>query len=143
MRRLEHFKIDMRHTLLYDAAMGIATAEVRERAIKAYEAGNGTQADIARFYGVDLSTFQRWLHRYRQTGRASPLPRGHNPAALDEERMRELEKLVLEKPDLTLEELRDSLRIHCSLVAIHNALKRLGYRFKKNSAGQRARTRGC
>ena len=122
--------------------MGIATAEVRERAIMAYEAGNGTQADIAKFYGVDLATFQRWLQRYRQTGRASPLPRGHNRSALDERRMEKLDKLVREKPDLTLEQLRDGLRVGCSLVAIHNALKRLGYRFKKNSEGKRARTLG-
>jgi len=122
--------------------MGIATAEVRERAIKAYDAGNGTQADIAKFYGVDLATFQRWLQRYRQTGRASPLPRGHNPAALDPRKMERLDKLVREKPDLTLEQLREILHVRCSLVAIHNALQRLGYRFKKNSAGERTRTRG-
>jgi hypothetical protein len=32
------------------------------------------------------------------------------------------------------------LGVTCSLVAIHNALKRLGYRYKKNAAGQRTRT---
>lgn len=123
--------------------MGIASSDVRERAIAAYEAGNGSQAEIARFYGVDISTFQRWLQRYRQTGVAAPLPRGHNPPALGEGQMLQLAGLVRQRPDATLEQLREGLGVSCSLVAIHNALKRLGYRFKKNTSGQRARTAGC
>jgi transposase len=122
--------------------MGIATSDVRARAIAAYEAGNGSQAEIARFYGVDISTFQRWLQRYRQSGLASPLPRGHNPPALSEAQMLRLGRLVQQRSDATLEQLRESLGAACSLVAIHNALKRLGYRFKKNATGQRTRTSG-
>jgi transposase len=120
--------------------MGIATPDVRAHAIAAYEAGNGSQAEIARFYGVDISTFQRWLQRYRQIGLAAPLPRGHNPPALNEEQMLQLVTLVHERSDATLEQLRESLGVTCSLVAIHNTLKRLGYHFKKNSSGQRTRT---
>jgi transposase len=122
--------------------MGIATADVRARAIAAYEAGNGTQADIAKFYQVDISTFQRWLQRYRETGRASPLPRGHNPPALNKEQVLHLKRYVKERPDATLEQLRERLGVRCSLVAIHNTLARLGYRYKKNSSGQRTRTAG-
>lgn len=132
----------MRLCWTYPNGMGIATSEVRVRAIAAYEAGNGSQAEIARFYGVDLSTFQRWLQRYRRTGVAAPLPRGHNPPALSEAQMLHLAKLVEQRPDATLEQLRESLGVSCSLVAVHNTLKRLGYHFKKNSAGQRARTSG-
>lgn len=120
--------------------MGIASAEVRARALGAYEAGNGTQADIAKFYGIDISTFQRWLQRYRETGRASPLPRGHNPSALNADQVAVLRKLVQDRPDATLEQLREHLGVGCSLVAIHNTLKRLGYRYKKNAGRQRAAT---
>jgi len=122
--------------------MGIASVDVRARAIAAYEAGNGTQADIAKFYRVDISTFQRWLQRYRATGRASPLPRGHNPPALKQGQMLDLSKLVQDTPDMTLEQLRECLGVTCSIVTIHNTLKRLGFRYKKNSAGQRARSPG-
>lgn len=122
--------------------MGISNEQVRQRSIAAYESGCGTQAHVAKLYGVDLSTFQRWLYRYRQTGRASPLPRGHNPAALDDSQMQQLDELVRQTPDATLKQLRDALRVDCSLVAIHNALKRLGYRYKKNATGQRTRTPG-
>jgi len=122
--------------------MGIAGAEVRRRAIDAYESGRGTQAEVARLYGVDLSTFQRWLQRVRRTGRSAPLPRGHNPPALNDSQMRQLDELVQRTPDATLAELRSALAVECSVVAIHNALGRLGYRFKKNAAGRGTRTRG-
>ena len=122
--------------------MGIATAEVRARAIAAYEAGNGTQADIASFYQVDLSTFQRWLQRYRATGKACPLPRGHNPPSLTEAQMQELRVLIDLHPDATLEQLREKLGVCCTLATIHNSSRRLGYRFKKNAAGQRTRASG-
>ncbi len=121
--------------------MGIANAQVRQRAINAYTSGKGTQKQVAELYGVDLSTFQRWLQRYRRSGRAEPLPRGHNPAALDEAQMQKLNTLVQETPDATLEQLRDALGLSCSIVAVHNALKRLGYRYKKNPTGQRTRSR--
>ena len=122
--------------------MGIANGQVRQRAISAYEAGCGTQEHVAQLYGIDLSTFQRWLYRYRHTGRTGPLPRGHNPAALDDSQMRQLDEFVRQTPDATLKQLQAALGVDCSIVAIHNALKRLGYRYKKNAAGQRTRAPG-
>ena len=103
--------------------------------------GEGTQALVAKLYGVDLSTFQRWLQRYRKSGRAAPLPRGHNPPALGDVQMQTLHTLVQKTPDATLEQLRDTMNLSCSIVAVHNALKRLGYRFKKNFTGERTRSR--
>lgn len=115
--------------------MSIVPAAVRERAIAAYEAGLGTQADVAKFYGVDLSTFQRWLQRYRETGHTAPLPRGHYPPALDDTKREELRSLVREKPEATLQQLRDELEVACSVVTIHNTLQRLGYRYKRDEKG--------
>jgi transposase len=121
--------------------MKIASGEVRQRAIAAYETRQGTQTQVAKLYGIDISTFQRWLKRYRESGRAEPLPRGHNPPALDAVQMQQLDALVRHTPDATLQQLRELLGVCCSTVAIHNALKRLGYRYKKNATGQRTRTR--
>ncbi|MCK5862019.1 MAG: helix-turn-helix domain-containing protein [Candidatus Hydrogenedentes bacterium] len=123
--------------------MSISTTEIRKHAIAAYQDGKGTQADIAKFYGVDISTFQRWLQRYRQTGVAAPLQRGHYSSALSEEQKEDLSRYLQERPDATLEQMRGFLRVTCSLVAIHNTLKRMGYRRKKNATGQRTRTCGC
>ena len=131
----------MRYCFLYNYLMGISSTEVRHLAIKAYENGRGSQALVAKLYGVDISTFQRWLQRYRQCGHSAPLPRGHNPPALNDAQMEQLNALVQQTPDATLEQLHETMELSCSLVAVHNALKRLGYRFKKNSTGQRARSR--
>ena len=100
-------------------------------AIEAYENGRGSQALVAKLYGVDISTFQRWLQRYRQSGHSAPLPRGHNPPALNDAQMEQLDALVQQTPDATLEQLRETMDLNCCLVAVHNALKRLGYHLKK------------
>jgi transposase len=121
--------------------MSISPKQIRERALAAHAAGQ-TQAEVARSYGVDITTFQRWLRRYRQSGQTAPLARGHRHAALEGAPLRRLEELVQQTPDATLEQLREKLGLSCSLVAIHNTLGRLGYRFKKNAKGQRARSRG-
>ena len=44
---------------------------------------------------------------------------------------------ALNLPDLTLEEIKEhfSDKVDCSIVAVHNALKRLGWRYKKNRYG--------
>ena len=120
--------------------MSIASQQIRQRALAAHAAGQ-TQAVVARSYGIDITTFQRWLRRYRQSGQTAPLARGHRRRALDDAQLSRLDELVRQSCDATLEQLRDALELSCSLVAIHHALGRLGYRFKKNAAGQRARSR--
>ena len=112
--------------------MSIASQGIRERAIEAYGAGKGRQAEVADMFGVHVRTFARWWKAYQEDGRTAPLRRGHNPPALDEKAMRRLEALLEEQPDRTLAQLREEVGVLCSLVAIHYALKRLGWRYKKN-----------
>lgn len=64
------------------------------------------------------------------------------PKAFSPEERERLAALVTDKPDLTLEEIREAFSKNCSLMAIHRELKRLGFRFKKNAEGVRTRTRG-
>ncbi|RKY26745.1 MAG: hypothetical protein DRP83_03650 [Planctomycetota bacterium] len=58
----------------------IATQEIRERAIAAYDAGQGSQQEVAAMFGIHLRIFQRWLKRYRSGGLCRPLQRGHRRA---------------------------------------------------------------
>ena len=120
--------------------MEIATEQTRQRAIAAYEAGEGAQAQIARAYRDHLSTFQRWLQRYRQTGQTAPLPRGHRPAVYEGEELRALDKAIKSRPDATLDQLRAQTGKSCSLMAVHRAVARLGYRFKKSRYEPASRT---
>jgi transposase len=121
------------------AVMGIATADTRQRAITAYLNHQGTQAQIASLYGVNIRTFQDWLAHYRKTGSAAPLPRGHRHAAFEGEALEALDELVQQHHDATLEELKTLSEAECSIMAIHRALNRLDYRYKKNAPRQRAR----
>ena len=86
--------------------MSIATKDIRQRAIEAYKKGNSTQARIAQSYGVDIRTFQRWLARFAATGESAPQPRGHRLALFRGARLAALDRLVQDRPDATLEDLR-------------------------------------
>jgi transposase len=87
---------------------------------------------IARRLQLPKGTVQNILERYRDTGSVAPRPQNagrksaFSPAALWS-----LERDVGKHPDATLEELRHRSEVRASLVAFHNALKRLGFTRKK------------
>ena len=120
----------------------IATQEIRERAIAAYDAGQGSQQEVAAMFGIHLRTFQRWLKRYRSNGLCCPLQRGHRRATFEGKLLAQLDQWVQRHPDATLQQLRErfSSRVECSMVTIHNTLKRLDYRFKKSRYEQVSKT---
>ena len=63
--------------------MSIFSQGIRERAIEVYRAGKRAQGKAADMFGVDVRTFARRWKAYQEEGRTAPLPRGHNPPALD------------------------------------------------------------
>lgn len=106
--------------------------DLRERVVTAYEKGEGTQKEIARRFGVSEPFVKKMLKQYRTTGSLMPLAgRGRKPA-IRGKKVAVLEAFVEGRPDATLEEIRKHLRVSCSIVAVSNALKRLGYRRKKS-----------
>lgn len=118
--------------------------ELRERAVWAYEAGEGSYAVVAERFSVNLWTLLRWVLRWRETGTITPRAKGGgwaSPVNLDV-----LHAVVRETPDATTEELRRAYnrrvdraqRVHRSSVL--RALRRTGYVFKKNARGPRNRT---
>ena len=119
--------------------MGIASSDVRQRALTAYEAGNGTQEEIAALYGVSLRTFQRWCQRYKRTGSTHPRKRGHRVAVYTGKELERLDRAIAKHPDATLEELREFTGKSCSIMAVQRAVVRLGYSLKKNAVGQRTK----
>ena len=121
--------------------MSIANPEIRKIAVEAYLAGKATQQQLADILGFHRTAIVRWVREYRKDGKLEPQVRGHMPKAFSPEETERLVALVKEKPDITLEELRETLSKSCSLMAVHRELKRLGFRFKKNTEGIRTRTR--
>ena len=120
--------------------MSIATRQIRERALAAYQARKGTQGEIAVMYGVSVRTFQRWWRQFRQTGSTAPRKRGHRQAVYQGTDLRALDKVIQKRPDATLEELRAITGKRCSLMAVQRAVIRLGYRYKKDAVGQRTKS---
>ena len=110
------------------------STDLRERALAAYEAGEGRQSEIARLYRIGERTLSGWLRTAREEGRRSPKPRRGGRAPLGGER-EALAGLVAERNDATLAEYADRLAeragVRRSPSALCRALKALGLVRKK------------
>jgi transposase len=111
--------------------------DLRERIVRACESGEETQAVIAQRFDVSYWFVVKLWRQWRETGTLHALKRGgRRPAAFDAEALKRLKRVLKDRPDATLAELREACGVACSTVTVHNTLKRLGYRRKKNAARQ-------
>ena len=115
---------------------------LRERAVRAYEAGEGSYEALAEQFEVSISSLLRWVTQVRSTGDVTPRARGggwHSPVELAV-----LERVIADRPDATCEELRRAYNRRVgraqavSRSAIVRAVHRAGFVLKKNA---RARAR--
>ncbi len=99
--------------------------DLRERVVAAVERGEHSLRELARLFGVSLSFIVRLLQRQRQAGAVEPRPHagGRAPIFADADLAR-LRRLVRERPDATLAELREALGVPCSLATVFRALRR-------------------
>ena len=121
--------------------MRALSLDLRERIVAACDRGGHTRQQVAGLFGVSVFTVKKLLRQRRQTGsiasrydRCTGRPR--KILACHEERIREL---LAARPDMTLGEICGELDLDCTPQAIDIALKRMGFTYKKNAAGQRAR----
>ena len=116
--------------------------DLRQRVLKAYDEGKSTVGQIAERYKVG----EWWVYKLKRQrkGGGGIAPRKGKvgqPRRFREEAVNRLTQHVDKHPDATLEQIHEKLGVNCTLVTIHHTLRRLGYRFKKNAAGQRTRSR--
>ena len=79
-------------------------SELRERAVRAYEAGEGSYEAVAARFSISISSLLRWVMCTRTTGAAAALPkRGgwHSPI-----QVAVLHAVIAARADATCEELR-------------------------------------
>jgi transposase len=116
---------------------------LRERAVRAYETGTETYAQVAARLSIGLNTLVRWVQRARITGEVAPRKKAggwQSPVDLSL-----LHDLVAARPDTTTEELtRAYNRVAPAAARVHRssvlrALRRTGYVFKKNAGDRRSR----
>jgi transposase len=118
--------------------------ELRERAVQAYESGEGSHTAVAERFSLNPWTLLRWIVRHRATGSVAPLVKGGGRSSPVDFEL--LETVVRETRDATTEELTREYnrrvdrarRVHRS--SILRALHRHGYVFKKNARGPQSKT---
>ena len=109
------------------------SVDLRQRIVDAFNRGEGCRAEIARRFGVCAPTVARLVRLHQETGSVAPRPHaGGNAPAFSGEKLERLRALVAQHPDATLEELRDRSGVACTVVTVHNTLKRLKLRRKKS-----------
>ncbi len=111
--------------------------ETRERLIKAFNETHDARA-VAESFSVNISTVYRLVGQMRTTGSIQTQThlRGRKPA-LTKEDVQNINRLVREKPDITLKEIIQALDLHVSDETVRKAILKLGYVYK-NRAFQQA-----
>ncbi|MGH9704082.1 MAG: helix-turn-helix domain-containing protein [Candidatus Acidiferrales bacterium] len=112
---------------------------MRQRILHLYERGKCTR-EIAQFFGFCVAAVRRVRQQFRQRGTTQPRThRSGRRTLLTEERQQRLGKLLAERPDATLAELGAGLDRRFRTSTVDLWLRRLGWRYKKNSGRRRAR----
>ena len=112
---------------------------LRKRILELYEQGKSTQ-EIARFAGFCVAAVRRVRQQFRQRGTLEPQThRCGRKTLLSEERKQRLRELLAAQPDATLAELGARLDRPFPTSTIDLWLRRLSWKFKKNSGRRRTR----
>jgi transposase len=101
--------------------------DLRQKLVDAWQAGYGTQAELAECFGVSLSWVEKVLRRWRTTGQTAARPFRHGPLPVVSPAR--LERLVQRHPAATLAELGQHFKVSASTV--YRALERLDLPRKK------------
>lgn len=117
--------------------------DLRERVVAAVEGGMSCRAAAARF-GIGVSSAIRWRQQQLTRGHVKPGPPGGDVRSSAVESQRTfLLRLVEERPDLTLCEIRDELAsrgIRASVAAVWRFFDRHGITRKKSRSTRPSRT---
>jgi len=109
--------------------------DLRKRIVASYDAREGTMKQVAQRFKVSLELVKKLVWQRNRIGTIEPQyqNQGRKPAFADKN-LKLLDQFVRQHCDATLKEiqLHFSDRVSCSIQAIANALKRLGWRYKKN-----------
>ena len=112
--------------------MKALSLDLRERILAAYDAKEGTRVDIAIRFRVSLGMVKKLIsQRRRGDGIGSLRHRCGRKRIIKEEHREHLRKLLADRPDMTLEELRECLVLDCTVQAIHYVLLDMGLTYKK------------
>ena len=117
--------------------------DLRKRVLAAYDSGKYSFYQIAEQFQVTTRWIQKLRQQRKQEGSIAPRPpnKGRKPV-FQGKNLEKLERFIIAHPDATLEETKQHFSgvVECSIVAIHNTLKRLDLRYKKKRYMPASRT---
>lgn len=121
--------------------MSLYSADLRQKVLDVHRQGNISQRQLARRFSVSLSFVQNLLKRYRQTGTITPKAHaGGRVAKLNTQHLQQLDTLVAQNNDATLEQLCDLLECQTQVRLSRSSMGRwvqyLKLTYKKNPARQ-------
>jgi transposase len=121
--------------------MATLSVDLRTRILATYDEGRSTREEVARRYRVSLGMVKKLLQQRRTTGDIAPRHHrsGRKPRIVATHR-RQMRRLLAQKPDLTLAELRTAVGLDCTLPAIHYVLVKMGLSYKKRRCAPASRT---
>jgi len=130
-----HYSILSFYVLIADIFfMKAYSIDLRKRVLAAYDSGKYSLNHIAEQFQVTTRWIQKLRQQRKQEGSISPRPpnKGRKPV-FQGKNLRKLEQFIEAHPDATLEETKQHFLgvVECSIVTIHNTLKRLELRYKK------------
>ena len=121
--------------------MKTLSIDLRKRILRSYDRHDVTRQDIADRYCVSLGMVKKLIQQRRNTGDINPRHHysGRKPVIVGMHR-KLLKEFIKEQPDMTLKELRDSLKLDCTIQAIHYVLVDMNLTYKKRRLGQANKT---
>lgn len=122
------------------------SVDLREKAIGAYEAGQGSYEEIATLFGLGYATLNRWLRLKRETGEVRKRPHGGGkPRKLSEKQTETFRAIVLGEIDASRKEIaeafRKETRLTISPATVGRTLRRIGFTRKKRQSTTRKETK--
>jgi transposase len=117
----------------------MVSLEIRESISRAKKEGMRVSM-MEKVFRVPERTIYGLLARERKTGSMEPsIKRGGRPSSIDSAGLEAIKKLVEERPDITLEEIKGTMNLSICISALCRILhKKLGFNYKKKPACQRA-----
>ena len=119
--------------------------DLRRKFFQAYDAGEGTLAEVAERFRVSVGWAKKISARRTRTGEVeAPRWRGGRPKRVTAAIREWMGEQIRRQPDLTLRELQERLehtqRLHLSLGWVWAVLRQLGLRLKKNRSTPKNKT---
>ncbi len=121
--------------------MRTTSLDLRERILTAYDKEEGTREAVAHRFKVSVGLVKKLLAQRRCTGDIAPRHRlaGRKPLLVAAHRS-QLRAMLAKKTDMTLREMRHTLKLDCSLQAIHKVLDKMGLTLKKRRSAPASKT---